>query len=124
MSDIRAWLSPELVARGVDLSPWHVNEFALPLREAFMAAHELRARGLAILGGDGWSIGGVRPVPTDRRWHTDRRAGEPWTAFVDRGAAEAITALTRLFADAPDDERVVLVAIDEDRESRLRNGDE
>jgi hypothetical protein len=65
----------------------------------------LRSRGMGILGGELWWVPdgstnwGLVPQrhgpPAIYPWVTNRRSGEPWPEFVERGANDALAAVER-----------------------------
>jgi hypothetical protein len=115
--DLSAVLPLELRDALVDLSAWGTSESALPLQSARAAIDLLTGKDVAILGGDIW-LGNT----TDRGYHSvasevwasNRRANEPWHAFVERSAVAAIDHLDLVEgALEGHDIYVVLVAADE-----------
>ena len=77
------------------------GELAFSRGDVSQALRELRAAGLAVLGGEVWLLphGGPQLISTATgelavySWNTDeRRGGEPWDAYVSRCAAESIAA--------------------------------
>jgi hypothetical protein len=81
------------------------GEFGWTRVEIPMVVDFLRSRGLAILGGelwwvrDGaadWSLVPQRHgPPAVYSWETNRRFGESWPDFVERGANDALAAVER-----------------------------
>jgi len=70
----------------------------------------LRSRGMGILGGELWFVRGVSlwsaipqryGPPAVYPWFTNRRPGELWSDFVERGASDTLAAVER-FPDPGD----------------------
>jgi hypothetical protein len=85
------------------------NEFGWTRVQIPLVVDILRSHGIGILGGELWwvheRISGTIPqrqgAPAVYCWETNRRPGEPWAHFVQRGSSDALTAVERW--PAPDD---------------------
>ena len=76
----------------------------------------LRAERIGILGGELWWVrdgteGWVGLIPQRHgppgvcHWETERRSGEPWSQFIERGASDALAVIGRwpMSGDLPPD---------------------
>jgi hypothetical protein len=88
------------------------GEFGWTGAQIPMVVDVLLSRGMGILGGELWwvrdgssdwfdSIPQKHGPPGVYPWETNRRPGEPWPHFVERGAADALAAVERW--PAPED---------------------
>ena len=82
------------------------GEFGWTGAQIPLVVNFLRSQGLGILGGELWwvpdgsahwfrSIPQRHGAPGVYPWTTDRRHGETWTDFIERGAADALAAVER-----------------------------
>lgn len=82
------------------------GEFGWTRAQIPLVVDVLRSQGMGILGGELWWVRdgstqwvGIIPQrhgpPSVYPWTTDRRPGEPWSDFVERGAADTLAAVER-----------------------------
>jgi hypothetical protein len=85
------------------------NEFGWTRAQIPLVVDILRSHGMGILGGDVWWIDGTtgsvylsvlklaqhEGIAVVYAWNTERRPGEPWSHFVERGASDALNAVER-----------------------------
>jgi hypothetical protein len=92
------------------------GELGWPREQIPLVVNVLRSQRLGILGGELWWVrknaegwGGLIPQrhgpPAVYVWNTERRLGEAWEGFVERGASDALAAVERWPRpeDLPDD---------------------
>lgn len=82
------------------------SEFGWTRAQIPLVVDILRSHGMGILGGELWWIDdrtGNRYMSLPQRagpaglytWVTERRSGESWQAFIERGASDALAAVER-----------------------------
>jgi len=81
------------------------GEFGWTRAQIPIVVDVLRSRGMGILGGELWWVqdeATIRSVIPQRHgppavypWVTNRRPGEPWSDFVERGASDTLAAVER-----------------------------
>ena len=77
-----------LAAKGVSLRGLGLKEVALHRADALLAAEQLRAASVPILGGDAYFVRGEKVEQAFANWHSDRRPGEEWREFAERSYRE------------------------------------
>ncbi len=77
-----------LAAKGVSLHGLGLKEVALDRTDAVLAAEQLRAASVPILGGDVYFVRGGKVEQAFANWHSDRRPDEGWPAFAERSYRE------------------------------------
>lgn len=82
----------------------HNGEFGWTRAQIPKVLDVLRSHSMGVLGGELWWVDGARVLglipqrygpPAVYPWVTDRRPGESWPDFVERGANEALVAVER-----------------------------
>lgn len=79
------------------------GEFGWTRAQIAIVVDILRSNRIGILGGELWwvhdAISGVIPqrhgAPAVYSWTTNRRPGEPWADFIERGISDALAAVER-----------------------------
>ena len=82
-------MPPELMSQGQPLSAIGSRDLAWPRAAALEILQRVRARGIAVLGGDVVQLDGDRPRRTRDNWHSEPAHAEPFAAFVERSVAES-----------------------------------
>ena len=77
-----------LMAKGISLHGLGLTEVALPRADALLAAEELRASSVPILGGDVYFVRGGNVEQAFANWHSDRHPGEGLREFAERSYRE------------------------------------
>jgi hypothetical protein len=99
-----------LRAKGVSLLGLGLKEVALHRPDALLAAEQLRASSVPILGGDVYLFQGEKVEPAFANWHSDRRPGEEWQAFAERSYRET-TEYLEAFPHRPNVEPVFVLVV-------------
>lgn len=113
-------LPPDLLRDVVDLRPYGVDEWAIPVAQAKEACRVLAAAGLAILGGDYWFKLEEGFEPGFDAWAIGSKGGEAWNDYVASALLQAEQAIdARAPRLAGTDAYLVIVGASEWRYGRL-----
>ena len=78
-----------ILSIGLSLEYCGVKNWALTRQQALLALERLEKYGIAVLGGDVYSVADNSIEPNYDNWYCDREGGESATAFVTRSIAKA-----------------------------------
>lgn len=99
-----------ILSVGRNLESAGVRNWALERGDALSALQQLSIIGVAVLGGDTYSVAGPVVQPNYDSWYCNRDRGEPNADFVERSIAKAMDYIGKyqapvggvLFAIVPD----------------------